>query len=450
MELIDEEELKKAKKKTHKTKNGLLISIIILLLLTAVLISAIIYFTYDPNRKILTVNGVQNDELLGMLDIVESDTEGMEIYVPIRRASEKLGFKSYDGGYLETSNDKNQCYVETTDNEIVMYELYSNTITKINTNKEYEYYDLKSKIFENNGELFIDIEDFSKALNLRNEYDEKEKKISIYTLDYLVTSYETLVKTKYGYKEMDKSETNKKTILADLLIVTDSDGKKGIIKASTGEKVTDNKYDDIQYVQQISSFIVKINSKIGVITDDGETMINCKYNELKLIDKNEKLFVVKYGDLYGAIDINGNEVIKIMYEKVGIETDSYKENNVSLGYVLLNKLIPVQEAKKWAFFDLKGNQITDFKYDDIGCKVSSNKNEYSLLQIEEYDVIVVNQDKKYNFMDTSGNDEILPFVFDSIFIKDIGGEKLYKMIYKEKEYDAVKYLEERGVTKKES
>ena len=132
MELIDEEELKKVKKKTHKTKNVLLISIIILLLLTAILISTIIYFTYDPNRKTLTVDGVQNAELLGMLDIVESETEGTEIYVPIRRASEQLGFKSYEGGYLDTSNDSNQCYVETTNKEIIMYKLDSNTIIKIN------------------------------------------------------------------------------------------------------------------------------------------------------------------------------------------------------------------------------------------------------------------------------------------------------------------------------
>ena len=249
MELIDEEELKKAKKKTHKTKNVLFISIIILLLLTAILISTIIYFTYDPNRKTLTVDGVQNAELLGMLDIVESETEGTEIYVPIRRASEQFGFKSYEGGYLDTSNDSNQCYVETTNKEIIMYKLDSNTIIKINEKNEYEYYDAQSKVFKNNGELFVNIEDLTNVYNLIYEYNEKERTISIYTLDYLIATYKTLVTAKYGYTEIDIGDTNQKTILEDLMIVKDDEGKEGIIKISTGEKITDNKYDYMQYLE---------------------------------------------------------------------------------------------------------------------------------------------------------------------------------------------------------
>lgn len=450
MELIDEEELKKAKKKTHKTKNVLFISIIILLLLTAILISTIIYFTYDPNRKTLTVDGVQNAELLGMLDIVESETEGTEIYVPIRRASEQFGFKSYEGGYLDTSNDSNQCYVETTNKEIIMYKLDSNTIIKINEKNEYEYYDAQSKVFKNNGELFVNIEDLTNVYNLIYEYNEKERTISIYTLDYLIATYKTLVTAKYGYTEIDIGDTNQKTILEDLMIVKDDEGKEGIIKISTGEKITDNKYDYMQYLEEISAFIVKINNKLGLITSDGKTKINCKYEELTLIEPTEKIFVAQYGDLYGTVNIDGNEVIKIVYDNIGIDISAFKENNVKSGYVLLNKLIPVQKEGMWAFFDLKGNQITDFEYDDIGCAIGNSKNAYSLLQIEEYDVIIVKQNEKYNFMDISGNDEILPFVFDSIYIKDIGGEKSYKMIYNDKEYDVVKYLENRGVTKKES
>lgn len=89
------------------------------------------------------------------------------------------------------------------------------------------------------------------------------------------------------------------------------------------------------------------------------------------------------------------------------------------GYILLNTLIPVQRDDMWAFYDKSGNKVSNgFKYKNIGCSsIKSANNIYPLLEIPEYNVVVVSdEDGKYAFMDTTGNDSILNFLFDEMYM----------------------------------
>ena len=89
--------------------------------------------------------------------------------------------------------------------------------------------------------------------------------------------------------------------------------------------------------------------------------------------------------------------------------------------------------------------ITDgFIYEEIGCsRVRSGNNIYPLLEVPGQDMIVVqDKDKKYAFMNLSGDDSMLPFVFDEVYIKMSGGEASYWMTYREKEYEVLKYLKQ--------
>ena len=112
---------------------------------------------------------------------------------------------------------------------------------------------------------------------------------------------------------------------------------------------------------------------------------------------------------------------------------------------MLNKLIPVEQNGKWALFDATGKKVSDgFKYNSIGCTSASSGNRtYPLLQIPEYDVIVVSDEYgKYAFMDTTGNDSILNFLFDQIYIKFSEGEPSYWMTFRGNEYEVEKYLKQ--------
>ena len=99
----------------------------------------------------------------------------------------------------------------------------------------------------------------------------------------------------------------------------------------------------------------------------------------------------------------------------------------------------------WAFYDKSGNKVSNgFKYKNIGCSsIKSANNIYPLLEIPEYNVVVVSDEEgKYAFMDTTGNDSILNFLFDEMYIKVSEGEPSYWMTFRGKEYEALKYLKQ--------
>ena len=150
--------------------------------------------------------------------------------------------------------------------------------------------------------------------------------------------------------------------------------------------------------------------------------------------KNSNLYIVKSNNQYGVVDANKNEgdntIIYPQYDQIGIEISSFSYNGVKNGYILLDELIPVKQGKLWAFYNKEGKQISDgFKYTNIGCsRVKSGNNINAVLQIPEVNVIAVSdQSNKYGFMDINGNDNIVAFVLDQVYIKTLNGQDSYWM-----------------------
>ena len=161
--------------------------------------------------------------------------------------------------------------------------------------------------------------------------------------------------------------------------------------------------------------------------------------------QDSKLYVVETNGMSGVVDENGKIIIYPEYDKIGTDVGSFSYNGIKNGYILLNTLIPVQRDDMWAFYDKSGNKVSNgFKYKNIGCSsIKSANNIYPLLEIPEYNVVVVSdEDGKYAFMDTTGNDSILNFLFDEMYIKVSEGEPSYWMTFRGKEYEAIKYLKQ--------
>lgn len=217
----------------------------------------------------------------------------------------------------------------------------------------------------------------------------------------------------------------------------------------TGDAILEAKYDGIKYEQSNSSFYVLTNQKTGMISTEGKTLIKPEYESLLLIDSKNRLYLAKKNNLYGVINETGKEIIYIENEKIGIDVSNFSYNGVKNGYILLDKLIPVMQNKKWAFYDLKGNMVSNgYIYDAIGCSAGNTSNVYGLLIVPDYDMIVVQKDKKYSLMTENGEENILPFSFDSMYIKVSSGKEYYYMQYNGKNYDIVGTLEKKGVSKK--
>ena len=197
-------------------------------------------------------------------------------------------------------------------------------------------------------------------------------------------------------------------------------GKYGIVRTDDYTSfVLEPQYDNINYVVDSATFLVESNKKIGLFTKDGKRKIDLVYDKITSMGQDSKLYVVETNGMSGVVDENGKIIIYPEYDKIGTDVGSFSYNGIKNGYILLNTLIPVQRDDMWAFYDKSGNKVSNgFKYKNIGCSSSKSANNiYPLLEIPEYNVVVVSdEDGKYAFMDTTGNDSILNFLFDEMCI----------------------------------
>ena len=54
---------------------------------------------------------------------------------------------------------------------------------------------------------------------------------------------------------------------------------------------------------------------------------------------------------------DGNIVIHLEYDQIGIDNSKFSANNVTNKYLLYDKLIPVYQNRKWGLFDKTGNLV---------------------------------------------------------------------------------------------
>ncbi len=460
MRLIDEEEVKAQKLKTQKTQKMIIIAIVVLLLLCVGIVVLIAYRVSNPTQITTYIDGVKVNDFDKILDFSTNENGETEIYAPIREVASYLNavntefnYQTFKGDYSPKTEDENKCYVYRDGYEVAMYTKKTKIIYKLNLqsgNDEYEECTIDKDIFENNGVLYASVDGIEKGYNLAFSYDEKKKVINIYTLDYIAQSHATLLEQKqianYGKLTMSDTYSNCKSIFEGLIIVQSENGKYGIIKADDYSTfILEPQYDNIDFISDSSAFLVESNGKVGVFTKDGKRKIDLVYDKITSMGQDSKLYAVETNGMHGVVDENGKIIIYPEYDQVGIDVSSFSYNQVKNGYILLNKLIPVKQDGKWALFDTTGKKVSDgFKYNSVGCtSANSGSRTYPLLQIPEYDVIVVSDEYgKYAFMDTTGNDSILNFLFDQIYIKFSEGEPSYWMTFRGNEYEVEKYLKQ--------
>lgn len=460
MKLIDEEEINLQKNKTKKLKRLIIILILLLVLLGAAIIVLIVYRVYNPDQITTYIDGVFVQDFDQILDFQIDENGQTQIYVPIREFASYLnlvdtnfGYQTFRGDYNPKTEDENKCYTIRSGYEVAIYTNQSKVIYKLNlqnNSSDYEECYIDRDVFANNGVLYASTDGIEKGYNVVFSYDENRKIITIYTLDYLIQTHQAVLENttigNYGTMQIVQNYTNWKSVFDGLLIVQSSNGKYGIIQADNYNSfILEPQYDDINFIEDSSTFLVESNGKVGLFSEDGRRKINLVYDEITSMGQDSNLYVVRSNNMYGVVDEDGNVIIYPEYTQVGIDVSSYSYNGVKNGYILLNRLIPVQQDKMWAFFDIQGNRVTNgFIYQDIGCtSVRSGNNIYPLLEIPDCDVIVVQDEYgKYSFMDVTGNDTMLPFVFDEVYIKMTTGEETYWMTYRGTEYDVLQYLKQ--------
>lgn len=418
MELYYEEENKPKKSKTPMLL-GICIAILIII---AIIIVYLIFYLRGTITKI-NIDGVSTSDLEKILLFDETE-QGTEIYIPIRRMAKYLGYEDYSGDYINKSEDQSKCYVQSSE-ETVMFTLDSDTITKTRGGSDYEYINIDKKVFEKDGELYTTIDGVKKAFNVEFIYG--KNRIDIYTLDYLVKYYTTQLKiSDYSSKLADK-----KAIFENLIIVKEN-GQYGVFNIETQKYVLEPKYQEISYLPNTSDLLVKSNGKYGVLEKDSNIKIKIVYDDIKIMDNQNGLYMVRQGQLYGVLDTEGNTVLETEYQQIGVgNISSFSQNGVENQYILLDEIIPVKSNNLWGFFNIKGEQLTDFKYTGLGCTKSNIQNSYPVLVIPSYKLIVVAENNFYNIININGKPRVPSGVVDTIYMRTNAttGKNTYYMTF---------------------
>lgn len=408
----------------------LLIAIIIVLILIVVVYSAI--NKQKGTELTLSLDGSNNGDFKNILVIEDDGT----IYVPIRDSANYFGYSSYNGNYVNKSENSNECYVES-QNEIVTFVANSNEIEKINpTNSETTYFTIDKPIKTMNNKLYVTIDGLETVYNLKASYDKNKNKIILETMDYITEQNKQDILDN-GFKDISKRFDDTKAILKGLVIVISNSNQYGLYNIETKQTILEAKYDNIEYVPFTEDFTIKSNGSVGIKDSTGRDKIQTRYESIEFVSQQFKLYVVKKDNKYGVIDSTESTIIPIIYDKIGIDATNFRKNGIKNKYVLVNKIIPVMKNSTWALFDINGIALTDFLYKGIGCVNNSGEN---LVVIPDYNVIVAAKDKKYVVLTDDGKEVWGGKTFDQVYLQFQNGNPSYYLVTNNRTYDAVTYL----------
>ena len=441
MNLIEES----YREKQEKPKKMMRV-IIVFMVLLLIAIFVVIGVLYSIREKPLTstINGEVNNQFAQMIQYKNDN-----VYVPIWQVAALLKYGVYKGQYNNASESDTQCYVtyidgneqlEAVDLTLGQNLIYKRDITSDDSN--YETAELKYAIEAKDGELLINVLDLQEVFNTKYEYDQENNVMRLTTLPYLVSQYSKIALDK-GY-ELEESYVNQKMILDGMMAVVSTSSKNVGIIDTEGNQLIEVKYSSLKYMPEIGDCIVSDNKgKYGVVSPraNKKTKIDVAYDGIDLVNKETGLYVVQQEKRYGIVNSNGEIKVPVDYDQIGIDISKFPENNIKNKYILIDNLIPVKKDKKWALSDKNGNKVTEFEFDGFGYTARSNKNAINLLEIPEYEVMVVCKDDKYGFINKQG--QIINeygIAFDDIYMIRDGGVYKYRASFNGTEYEVEKLL----------
>lgn len=438
MNIIEESFVTKQKKKSKLLPTIILI-VIILLVVGIIGIAITLAYIDDAQLKVY-VDGRENSKLKEMF-VFKSDAT----YVPIRDIAPYFGYQSYSGDYAERSEAKNKCFIEG-ENDIANFVLASNKVYKLektSSQSGYKYFYCKQPIASMDGKLYISTDGMEQAFNVSYNYNQETNRINIYTLDYLLASYENYVLDE-GYASSSTEFNDTKAIFNSRLIVQSADKGIGVIDLD-GNTIIEPKYDKITYIPETGDFYATNNGKVGIISKNGDMRVQILYDSLELIDMDAGIYVAEKEGKFGIIDVRGKTKLFMENDEIGMDVSPFEKNDVRSRYLLVDNLIPVRKDNLWGLFNKNGQKIVDFKYDKLGYVATSNKDALNLLIIPNYNLIVTCKGNKYGLINSSG-EEIFPTQADDIYLTiEEETNRHYYLNYNNNRYDAEDWLDSIGV-----
>ena len=424
MNLIDENEEKEQAESKKKILKIILISIAVLVFLAIILI--VFSVVKNNNTLKLQING-KNAELQSgfvlMADKKNILIENGQMYISVRKLVSALGGEYYNDEYKNKGEDTTKCYIKTStnSNEYTSYISNSSQIYKAsmlmaqdeeasdNTNNttqnktkkddsdvektvEYEYFNIENGVKYIDGEIYASKEAIELGFNVIMTYNEKNKTISIYTLDTL----ETVAAKNVNLAVIgDNCEYyNKKLLKYGLVLIQNSAGDYGIANYNNyqeGNYIVSCKYSNIRFCESSGTVIVTTSEDGTAITkllDKGCYFIKeVESGEWYLLNDNTFEAEIKEHQEIVSVEItNESEKPDVDIEKTGIiQTTANQEirydfhiknaGNVKLNHFNWYDYLPTDYVRITKL--ITGTYNQDLNY---SIYYKTNKNDYKLLK----------------------------------------------------------------------
>ena len=408
MTLIDENEVileQEKKKKMFK----LLTKVIVILLLVCIILlifSNIIknntFKCYIDDNK---VNTIKSDVLLKDNHGQVCEENGT-VFLSIRKLSGALGYQFYNSEYKKKGEDKSKCQIKT-NNIYTSYIGGSNAVYKaiepeIDNSKdkkknqtssstdpnaaveeekkvEFEYFKIKENVRYVNDDLYASIEAIELGFDIIVEYNKKDNSLKIKSANKLeeVAGYarKDVVKSdEYSYK-------NKRLLKYGMTIVKDAEGNYGVASYTNSEKmgsfVASCKYQSIDFNEGTRTFSVvskKDNQKsilhINLENQQVDGDMNTQYDDIKAMTDEFKQFVVKQNEKYGVVGTDGETIIPIEFEEIGVKEEKFTD--VTCSYMIKEQYVPVKLNGLWGLYNIAGTEIIVPQFQDLGCSIAQS------------------------------------------------------------------------------
>lgn len=409
MNLIDENEEKEQAENQKKLLK------IILIIIAALVVIAIILITFSSiknnNTLKLQVNNKSTSVPEGLVLMNDSKNvviENNQIYISVRKLVSVLGgdIEYYNDEYKNKGEDTTKCYIKTSNEytsfisnssqiykAIILDESQTDTNTSNNqitttTKKgnddsqkvtEYEYFNIENGVKYINGEIYANQDAIELGFNVIMYYNQKNKTISIYTLDNLESIAAKNVNLAVIGNECEYY--NKKLLKYGLVLIKNKEGNYGIANYNDyqdGNYIVSCKYSNIRFCESSSTVIVtnSDDNKQGILKLDlvnkekADIKIEPKYEFIKQMDENMNLYLVKENGRYGVIKLAGDNIsaiLKTEYQQIGIDGELY--SGMENKYIINDKYIPIKIDGKWGLASIEGKILIMPQYLGIGCNL---------------------------------------------------------------------------------
>lgn len=408
-----------------KENKKLLYSLIAIIAIIVIWIVLTIISSIQQGKRLK----VYVDELAPESYLVSQDMiqiKDNKIYLSIERMAVLRGFGYNGGEYGSVNEDKEVCYIESATDAVVYYENESQiSIVKTGEESTWSYEDISAPVIRINGSLYAPIDAIKYGIGSEVMYTQKNNTLQIYTPIMLVTKYLPTLQAK-GCNKINQDGDNTKTFVYGLIVGEKSVEKKTRMGVTDlkGETVIGFKYDKVKFSPTMQEFYVTLDEKIGVIAKDGTTILAPKYKEIKLLDKELGLRIVKAEEKYGVVKKDGSVLLFEEYTSIGVDTTLYADDQKDIQNLIYDKNIIICKDEKWGMYDIKGNVVLPITYDGIGyvSKNSSNKANNVLL-VKSQEGIIVKKGEKFGIVDKDGK-VIVDAAFDSILVQKSGDKEV--------------------------